>query len=640
MNNKIPTIIQRYQADRTRLLDMLWDVHHLYGYIPDDALSELAHGLNMSPDDLRETRSFYHYFHDRPTGKYTFYLSDTVIARTNGFSEVLAALEQETGAVMGSVDESGRFGLLTTLCVGLSDQEPVMLVDEVVFTRLTPEKIAAIVNQLKQGRTPAEIANPAGLPEDDLAYVNQLVETNIHQAGPVFFQQPNDFAGLLQHCLENGADDVIGTITAAGLRGHGGAGFSTGLKWRLCRQAPGAAKYVICNADEGEPGTFKDRVLLTRSPQAVFIGMVLAAYVTGAREGIIYLRQEYIYLKRYLEKQLQLFREQRLLGDNILGNTDFNFDIRIQMGAGAYVCGDESALIESCEGKRGTPRVKPPYPVEQGYLGMPTCVNNVETLVAVTRVLQEGADWYQHLGVEGSRGSRLMSVSGDCDRPGIYEVEWGTSLNEVLNSVGAVDPWAVQISGPSGECVAVEKSGERCFGYNDLACNGSLMIFNRSRDLLGIVKHFMQFFVDESCGICTPCRAGNVDLHNKVERVIAGRACQQDLDEMVSWGKLVRTTSRCGLGGTSPNPILTTLEQFPEIYQAKLTEQNGALLPSFDLQAALVDNEEARSTLILARSGQHQTESGQTDLSQQKANQQEANQQELIQHNSDSHRRV
>ncbi|WP_428033808.1 NAD(P)H-dependent oxidoreductase subunit E, partial [Amphritea sp.] len=617
MNNKIPTIIQRYQADRTRLLDMLWDLHHLFGYIPDDALTALADGLNLPVNDLRETRSFYHYFHDQPCGRYTLYLCDTVIARMQGYQEVLEALEQETGALIGGVDPSGSFGLYTTPCVGLSDQEPVMLVDEVVFTRLTPEKVSVIIGQLKQGKSAAEIANPQGLPEDDIAYVEHLVDTTIHQAGPVFFQQANDFRGLLNHCLELGPDAVIETITAAKLRGHGGAGFSTGLKWRLCREAAAAAKYVICNADEGEPGTFKDRVLLTRSPQAVFMGMVLAASVIGAREGIIYLRQEYIYLKAYLEKQLQLFREQQLLGHNILGHADFSFDIRIQMGAGAYVCGDESALIESCEGKRGTPRVKPPYPVEQGYLGMPTCVNNVETLVAVTRVLQEGADWYQSLGVEDSRGSRLMSVAGDCERPGIYEVEWGTSLNQLLSSAGAVDPWAVQVSGPSGECVAVEKSGERCFGYSDLACNGSLMVFNRSRDLLGIVKHFMQFFVDESCGICTPCRAGNVELRNKVERVMAGTACQQDLEEMVSWGRLVRSTSRCGLGGTSPNPILTTLTQFPEVYQAKLTTQQGALLPSFDLEAALSHNELARIRLTqieLANTGHTNTGLIKTEL--------------------------
>lgn len=597
MNNRIQAIIQRYQTDRTRLLDMLWELHHLYGYLPDEALSELADGLNMAVEDVRETSSFYHYFHHRSTGSYTLYLSNTVIARMQGYQEVLNALEHETGATLGGMDPSGTFSLYDTPCIGLSDQEPAMLVDEVVFTRLTPEKVSGIISQLKCGRSPEEIANPRALPKADIAYIDQLVETNICKAGPVFFHKGDDFPELLKNCLDAGPEAVIAAITQAQLRGHGGAGFATGLKWKLCREAPGATKYIICNADEGEPGTFKDRVLLTRSPQAVLMGMVLAASVIGAREGIIYLRQEYIYLKAYLEQQLQLFREQRLLGNNILGHADFNFDIRIQMGAGAYICGDESALIESCEGKRGTPRVKPPYPVEQGYLGMPTCVNNVETLVAVTRVMQEGAEWYQSLGTEDSRGCRLMSVSGDCQRPGVYEIEWGTSLNQLLTLVGAEDPWAVQISGPSGECVAVDKGGERRFGYGDLSCNGSVMIFNRSRDLLGIVKHFMQFFVDESCGICTPCRSGNVDLRNKMERIIAGRGCQQDLDEMVSWGELVRSTSRCGLGGTSPNPILTTLQQFPELYQAKLTEQSGVLLPSFDLEAALQGNERARIEL-------------------------------------------
>lgn len=597
MNNKIQAIIQRYQADRTRLLDMLWELHYLYGYLPDKALSELAAGLNLSVDDVRETSSFYHYFHDHPTGRYTLYLSNTVIARMNGYQQVLAALERETGAPVGGMDESGTFSLYETPCIGLSDQEPAMLVDDVVFTRLTPEKVSDIIRQLKRGRSPAEIANPKALPEDEVAYVDQLIDTPVCKTGEVFFQQQDDYAGLLQNALDAGPDAVIGIMTSAGLRGHGGAGFSTGLKWRLCREAPGATKYVICNADEGEPGTFKDRALLTRSPQAVFMGMILAASAIGAREGIIYLRREYIYLKAYLEKQLQQFREQGLLGDRILGRAGFCFDIRIQMGAGAYICGDESALIESCEGKRGTPRVKPPYPVQQGYLGMPTCVNNVETLAAVTRVMQQGADWYQGLGTDDSRGCRLLSVSGDCLRPGIYEIEWGTTLNQVLSLVGTADPWAVQVSGPSGECVAVGKSGERRFGYGDLCCNGSLMIFNSSRDLLDIVHHFMEFFVDESCGICTPCRAGNIDLRDKVERIIAGRGCQQDLDEIVSWGSLVRSTSRCGLGGSSPNPILTTLQQFPEIYQAKLVQQQGALLPSFDLDKALQGNEQARIEL-------------------------------------------
>lgn len=315
------------------------------------------------------------------------------------------------------------------------------------------------------------------------------------------------------------------------------------------------------------------------------------------RRGIIYLRSEYYYLKDYLEKQLADFRAEGMLGRSIGGKPEFNFDIRIQMGAGAYICGDETALIESMEGKRGTPRVKPPYPVNAGYLGKPTSVNNVETLATVTRIMEEGAPWFSDMGTAESAGTRLVSISGDCDAPGIYEIEWGITLNQVLEKAGAKNAWAVQVSGPSGDCVSVEKEGNRAIALEDLSCNGSFMIFNRSRDLLAVARHFTQFFVDESCGICVPCRSGNVDLFKKINRVIEGKACQKDLDEVVVWGKMVRKTSRCGLGGTSPKPILTTMEKFPEIYQEKLIKQDSPLLPSFDLEESRRGYLEAISTL-------------------------------------------
>lgn len=583
---KIQKILEHYHSDKTRLIDMLWDVHRQYGYLPEQAIKALAKGLNMSEHDVRETSSFYHFFHHQPAGKYKIYLSNTVIAKMNGYQDVLDTLIHETGAEVSSVSENGTFGLYETSCIGLSDQEPAMMIDDVVFTRLTPDKVTKIVASLKQGQSPEQIANPQRLASNSLAYVENLVESKIHQGGIVFFKENNDYRSMLERCIALHPTVVIAATSTSKLRGRGGAGFSAGLKWQLCREAQGATKYVICNADEGEPGTFKDRVLLTKSPKQVFLGMVAAAYAIGSKDGIIYLRAEYVFLKNYLETQLQQLRDYKLLGDNILGRADFSFDIRIQMGAGAYICGDESALIESCEGKRGTPRIKPPFPVQQGYLGMPTSVNNVETFAAVYNILDLGASWYEAMGTKDSTGTRLLSISGDCSKPGIYEIEWGTTLNQVLAQIGAIEPWAVQISGPSGECVSVEKDGDRKFCYSDLSCNGSLMVFNSQRDLLDIVKDFMAFFVDESCGICTPCRAGNVDLYNKVKRVIAGRATQQDLDEMISWGNIVRHTSRCGLGATSPKPILTTLNKFPELYQQKLVVQQGPLLPSFDMAAA------------------------------------------------------
>lgn len=462
-----------------------------------------------------------------------------------------------------------------------------MLVDGVAFTRLTPDVVAGVITALKDGRPAADIANPTELPADVVGYVDTLVESNVHTNGPVFFRGGVDYASLLDRCLATAPEQTIEEITASGLRGYGGAGFATGRKWSLCRDAPDDEKYVICNADEGEPGTFKDRALLTRSPQDVFIGMVIAAHAIGSEHGIVYLRAEYVYLRGYLERQLQELRDRRLLGRSIAGRSGFDFDIRIQLGAGAYICGEESALIESCEGKRGTPRLKPPFPVQSGYLGRPTCVNNVETFAAVTRIMTEGAAWFRRMGTPDSPGTRLLSVAGDCADPGVYEVEWGISLDDVLDMVGAQGAHAVQISGPSGECLSVLADGHRRIAYEDIPCNGAVTIFDATRDLLECVTDYTRFFAEESCGVCVPCRAGTVALHAKMELIGAGSASQRDLEDVVRWGSLVRATSRCGLGVTAANPILTTMAKFPELYRSRLRVDDQTLLPSFDLDAAL-----------------------------------------------------
>jgi [NiFe] hydrogenase diaphorase moiety large subunit len=280
-------------------------------------------------------------------------------------------------------------------------------------------------------------------------------------------------------------------------------------------------------------------------------------------------------------------RADGLLGHDILGRRPFAFDIRIQLGAGAYVCGEESALIESCEGRRGTPRLKPPFPAQSGYHGQPTCIDNVESFAAIPRVLEEGARWFRSMGTRDSAGTRLLSVAGDCRRPGVYEVEWGVTLGEVLELVGAKDALAVQVGGPSGECVSVAQDSGRRIAFEDLSCNGALTVFGPQRDLLPIVREYVKFFVEESCGICVPCRVGNTELLRKLDRFLAGRGSESDLEDMARWGGIIRRASRCGLGATSPKPVLTTLTRFPEIYRNRIAGPNGALLPSFDLEAAL-----------------------------------------------------
>ena len=596
MTRSIDSILTAYPSpdgggpDRTRLLDMLHDLQGDRGWLPEEDLRALAEGLDTTYLDVVETASFYHLFHLEPAGRHRLHLADTVVARMNGYDEVLEALQRETRAPLGGVSDDGEFGLFTTPCIGLSDQEPAMLIDDVVFTNLKPKRIRRIVQALRDGASARSVAVPGDLPPDTREYVESLVETNVRTRGPVFFRpRVTPAEGVVAEALALAPQEVIERIAESELRGRGGAGFSTGLKWRLASSAPAPRRHVICNADEGEPGTFKDRALLTRTPELVFTGMIVAAHAIGAQSGILYLRGEYAYLEPYLEGQLQWLRQRGLLGRSIGGREGFDFDIRIQLGAGAYVCGEESALIESCEGKRGTPRLKPPFPAQVGYRGEPTCIDNVESFVAVARIIEEGSHWFQSMGTEDSTGTRLISVAGDVDRPGIYEIEWGTSVEHVLHLVGARDPYAVQVGGPSGDCISVAHESTRRIAFEDLGCNGAFTVFDSTRDLLGIVREHMKFFVAESCGICAPCRIGNSVLLDRIDAVRAGRASQRDLDDLARWGNLIRRTSRCGLGATSAKPVLTTLRAFPDVYRRQLSTDTGPLLATFDPSAALDD---------------------------------------------------
>ena len=375
-------------------------------------------------------------------------------------------------------------------------------------------------------------------------------------------------------------------MTKAKLRGRGGAGFPTGLKWKLCRQSISKAHHVVCNADEGEPGTFKDRVLLTEIPDVVFDGMTIAAYALGARHALVYLRGEYAYLWNSLQAVLQNRRRLGLLGSNVCGKEGFDFDIRIQLGACAYVCGEESALIESLEGKRGVPRDRPPFPTERGYLQQPTAVDNVETFACVARIMEQGADWFAGYGTHKSTGTKLLSVSGDCPHPGVYELPFGVTVNELLDLVGAPDAAFVQVSGPSGQCVAPKDFGRR-IAFEDLSTGGSIMVFGADRDVLDVARQFSEFFVEESCGWCTPCRVGTTLLKQMLEKFVDARGTLADVQALEALANTVVRMSRCGLGQTAPNPILTTMRNFPQAYEARL--QPEPFLPRVTLREALAE---------------------------------------------------
>ncbi|HPI19449.1 MAG TPA: NADH-ubiquinone oxidoreductase-F iron-sulfur binding region domain-containing protein [Candidatus Kapabacteria bacterium] len=375
----------------------------------------------------------------------------------------------------------------------------------------------------------------------------------------VIFDEQN-INDSLKKALSIEPKDVVMEVRESGLKGRGGAGFPTGTKWMLASSANSKQKYVVCNADEGEPGTFKDRVLLDEYTKLVFEGMVIGGYAIGANKGFLYLRGEYRYLLDKLNSYLEQMRKENRLGNNILG-TNFSFDIEIRLGSGAYVCGEESALIESLEGHRGEARNRPPFPVNTGYLGSPTIVNNVETFASVHIIIAKGAEWYSKHGTSKSTGTKLLSISGDCKKPGVYEVPFGITINEILKLVEAENTKAVQVGGASGTCIP-KAEFERSISFEDISTGGSVIIFNETRSMLHILENFMEFFVEESCGQCTPCRIGNVKLLDGLKKIRKGECSLSYIHELIELGKSMQIASKCGLGQSSPNPFISIMTHF------------------------------------------------------------------------------
>jgi [NiFe] hydrogenase diaphorase moiety large subunit len=380
--------------------------------------------------------------------------------------------------------------------------------------------------------------------------------------GPLTFDKIDSDSGL-KAALGGTPQQLIDQIIASQLKGRGGAGFPTGLKWKFAAASPGDIHYVICNADEGEPGTFKDRVILSDYADAVFAGMTIAGYAIGSDIGIIYLRGEYTYLLPHLEEKLRARREKGLLGNNIGGKNGFNFDIKVRLGSGAYVCGEETALIESLEGNRGEPRNRPPFPVDTGFNSQPSIVNNVETFGWVTCICAKGADWFKSIGTERSAGPKIFSVSGDCRRPGVYEFPFGITVEELLKEVDGTDAKAVQLGGASGICVPAGEF-KRKIAFEDIATGGSVIVFGPQRDMLNVAKNFLEFFVEESCGQCTPCRDGNAVLLKGVEMLEQGTCSTTYLKELCALGETMQLASKCGLGQSSSNAFVSIVTHFKD----------------------------------------------------------------------------
>lgn len=373
----------------------------------------------------------------------------------------------------------------------------------------------------------------------------------------IFGNYSNTDYRVLEKALKMTPDQIMDELIESGLKGRGGAGFPTGMKWRFAAQQPETDKYVVCNADEGEPGTFKDREILKRVPRKVLSGMGICGYAIGATKGYIYLRAEYKYLLPELKKEITTFHDY-------CKKFALDFHIEVRLGAGAYICGEESALFESIEGKRGEPRNKPPYPTISGVFGKPTVINNIETLVTAQSIMRLGAEEYKKLGTHDSRGSKLFCVSGDACKEGIFELELGMTVHDFVEEFGDGDTKAVQVGGASGFCVPRKKFKETIIGFEGIPTGGSMKVFNSSRSMYNVLHNYLDFFSEESCGQCTPCRIGCQQLLHGIEAVKAGKKEPVYLDQLLKLAGNMKITAKCGLGQSVANSFSTIVSNFKE----------------------------------------------------------------------------
>ena len=570
MTVPLDDLIRTWPASPQNLLQVLRTIQAHFGHIPPQAIDALVQQWGLSYTAVRSVVSFYHFLSFEPLGRYTVYVSDSVTDRMLGNEALLAQLCQRLGVAESVMSADGRVSVHRTACTGLCDQGPAGLVNGRPLVQLTPRRIDEIADLILSD-TPLD-----AWPADFFAVHNPVWRHSLTLSHPI---APG--TGL-QAMLSRGAEGMLHALQTSGLRGRGGAGFATWQKWQACRNAPGP-RAITCNADEGEPGTFKDRMLLMQWAHEVFEGMTIAALTVGATQGFLYLRGEYEFIAPHLREVLAQRRTQGLLGANV-ADSGQAFDIALHLGAGAYVCGEETALIESVEGKRGIPRTRPPFPVDRGYLGLPTVNNNVETFVQVAQIAVHGGDWFAAQGTAQSKGTRILSVSGDVTRPGLYEIPWGVTVAEVLQDAGARDVQAVLVGGPSGKLIDASQL-QRQISFEDLPTGGAFTVFNHQRDMLDVARQYTHFFAHESCGFCTPCRVGCVQLVDTADRLMSGHASQHDLERLRDTGALMQRLSHCGLGQTAAHPLLDVLAHFPEQVERRLVPS----LHAFDLDAACVD---------------------------------------------------
>ncbi|MGE5464711.1 MAG: NAD(P)H-dependent oxidoreductase subunit E [Syntrophothermus sp.] len=556
----VQSAIQEYiPLGRPGLLPALHAAQKVYGWLPEEVAAEVARSLRVPLADVHGVIEFYTMFYNEPVGKKIIRVcTDQACSLKNG-KGILEHLCHHHGIQPGETTAGQAVTIEASPCLGLCELAPNALVDDQAETSIDLEK-----NTYDLGRPPSRVYGSL-----------RLLTANCGRGETTSLAEYGKYAAF-EKALAMNPSDILAELKASGLVGRGGAAFPTGIKGEGAAAATGERKYVICNADESEPGTFKDRILLLDDPHRTIEGMLIVAYAVGASQGYIYLRGEYPYVLPVLETALKEAREANLLGQHILGS-HFSFDIELRLGAGAYICGEETALFESIEGKRGFPRVKPPFPTTHGLFGKPTVINNVETLCNVPLLVSMGSAAYRAIGTEKSPGPKLFCVSGDVTQPGLYEVPFGVTLRELLEMAGGVagnkSLQAVLFGGAAG-AFATPAHLDVKLTFEDLRAvglplgSGVVMVFDETRDMRQSFKELGHFFAHESCGKCYPCQIGTQRQKEILDRVAAGDALPGDVTRLQDVGWTMTDASLCGLGQTAASAVLSAIKLWPELFNA------------------------------------------------------------------------
>ena len=586
--NQVDAIIARHKDQAGALMPVLQEVQEAVGYLPPAVQERIAAGLNIQGSEVFGVMSFYSMYTWKPKGKYVIRMCESPPCHVTGAENMLHALQKELGIGLGETTSDGLFTLEFTACLGVCEVAPAMQINEVVIGNLTAAKIKQVLADYRAGKAPDYKQLPYST-NDFLKYKQSpqelVVLDNVGHIDPNSidaYLARGGYANLKKAVTTMTPEAVVEEVKTAGIRGRGGAGFPAGLKWSFTRPLTVTPKYVICNADEGEPGTIKDRYIMEGDPHKVLEGIAIAGFAVGASKGFIYVRGEYYLSKSRLNQAIEQARAKGYLGDNLFG-TDFSFTIEVRSGFGCYICGEETALIESIEGRRGYPRMKPPFPGVAGLWKQPTIVNNVETLASVPAIIGKGGAWYKSLGTADTSGTKIYQIIGHVKTPQIVEVPAGITLRALIDNYGGGlrpgSKFKMCQTGGASAGVVTAAALDIPIDFSSMSKvggalgSGTMLVMDESVCAVDFIRSVAVFFRHESCGQCTPCREGTPRLLQTLDRICQGQGSMADLDFMERLAGVLTDASFCPLGQTAGQPMMSALKNFRQEFEEHIKEK-------------------------------------------------------------------